>query len=62
MLIFQVFSKLNDQREKVYEEAAEYLQLQTTLQKLNEDGLEEENGSLKTKVDIGCNFFVQAEV
>jgi len=51
--------KLNDylaSRDKIIEEQAEYLRLEETVSKL--DGKKE----LMTKVDLGCNFFVQAEI
>ena len=46
--------KLNDylaSRDKIIEEQAEYLRLEETVSKL--DGKKE----LRTKVDLGCNFF-----
>ena len=51
--------KLNDylaSRDKIIEEQAEYLRLEETVSKLH--GKKE----LRTKVDLGCNFFVQAEI
>jgi len=51
--------KLNDylsSRDKIIEEQAEYLRLEETVSKLA--GKKE----LRTKVDLGCNFFVQAEI
>lgn len=53
---------LNDLRDKVYEEISEYLQLQTTLQKLEENKVNNKSEPLKTQVDLGCNFFAQAVV
>nr|CAG4647608.1 EOG090X0MWD [Megafenestra aurita]SVE92815.1 EOG090X0MWD [Megafenestra aurita] len=45
-------------REDYQSEIQDYLQLQRTIQ-----GLKELDGNpLKTKIDLGCNFFVQAEV
>ncbi|XP_012939069.2 protein UXT [Aplysia californica] len=52
--------KILDQRDKVYEEISEYLQLKSTIEKIEEDLLPQ--SSLKTKVDLGCNFYVQANV
>lgn len=49
-----------DQRDKIYEQIAEYLQLKTTVEKIKENNGESEG--LKTKVDLGCNFHVQANV
>lgn len=48
-----------EQRDKTYQQIAEYLQLKTTVEKLKESNLSE---GLKTKVDLGCNFYVQANV
>ena len=52
--------KVLDQRDEVYGQIAEYLQLKTVIEKLKEMKLTEEE--LKTKVDLGCNFYVQAVV
>lgn len=50
--------KVLEQRDSVYEKISQYLQLKNTLQSLQEGGSER----LKTDVDLGCNFYVQAEV
>lgn len=50
--------KVLEQRDQVYEKISQYLQLKNTLQSLQEAGSEH----LKTEVDLGCNFYVQAEV
>ncbi|XP_031149039.1 protein UXT [Sander lucioperca] len=50
--------KVLEQRDSVYEKISQYLQLKNTIQSLQESGLQQ----LKTDVDLGCNFFVQAEV
>uniref|UniRef100_A0A8C6TE40 Ubiquitously-expressed, prefoldin-like chaperone n=1 Tax=Neogobius melanostomus TaxID=47308 RepID=A0A8C6TE40_9GOBI len=50
--------KVLDQRDSVYEKISQYLQLKNTLQSLQEAG----SKSLKTEVDLGCNFYVQAQV
>lgn len=47
-----------EQRDSVYEKISQYLQLKNTIQSLQESGSQQ----LKTDVDLGCNFFVQAEV
>lgn len=47
-----------EQRDTVYEKISQYLQLKNTIQSLQESGSQQ----LKTDVDLGCNFFVQAEV
>ncbi|XP_053390722.1 protein UXT-like [Mercenaria mercenaria] len=48
-----------EQRDKTYGQIAEYLQLKTTIEKIKES---KQTEGLKTKVDIGCNFYVQANV
>jgi len=53
-------SKVVEQRDKVYEDISEYLQLKSTIEKIKE-GLTPQT-SLKTKVDVGCNFYVQANI
>lgn len=50
--------KVLEQRDSVYEKISQYLQLKNTIQSLQESG----SRKLKTDVDLGCNFFVQAEV
>lgn len=54
--------KLHESRDKLYEEVAQYLELQTVLQKLEENGMNKATEPLKTKVDLGCNFYAQAVV
>ncbi|XP_023691602.1 protein UXT [Paramormyrops kingsleyae] len=50
--------KVLEQRDDVYEKIAQYLQLKNTIESLQEAGSKE----LKTEVDLGCNFYVQAHV
>uniref|UniRef100_A0A3Q1FS24 Protein UXT n=1 Tax=Acanthochromis polyacanthus TaxID=80966 RepID=A0A3Q1FS24_9TELE len=50
--------KVLEQRDIVYEKISQYLQLKNTIQSLQEA----ESQRLKTDVDLGCNFYVQAEV
>ncbi|XP_042080404.1 protein UXT-like isoform X2 [Haplochromis burtoni] len=50
--------KVVEQRDQVYEKISQYLQLKNTIQSLQEAGSQQ----LKTDVDLGCNFYVQAEV
>lgn len=50
--------KVLEQRDVVYEKISQYLQLKNTIQSLQEAGSQQ----LKTDVDLGCNFYVQAEV
>ncbi|KAK7499595.1 hypothetical protein BaRGS_00009247 [Batillaria attramentaria] len=52
--------KILESRDKIYGHIAEYLQLKTVIEKLKEDGADKKQ--LKTKVDLGCNFYVQANV
>jgi len=47
-----------ERRDKIYEQIAEYNELSVILGTL--DG--HEGPKLRTKVDIGCNFYVQAEI
>ncbi|XP_074501071.1 protein UXT isoform X1 [Sebastes fasciatus] len=56
--IFRLTVKVLEQRDSVYEKISQYLQLKNTIQSLQEAGSQQ----LKTDVDLGCNFFVQAEV
>ncbi|XP_010751925.1 protein UXT [Larimichthys crocea] len=50
--------RLLEQRDSVYEKISQYLQLKNTIQSLQDSGSQQ----LKTDVDLGCNFYVQAEV
>ncbi|XP_072222942.1 protein UXT [Leuresthes tenuis] len=50
--------KVLEQRDQVYEKMSQYLQLKNTIQSLQEAGSQR----LKADVDLGCNFYVQAEV
>ncbi|XP_029974794.1 protein UXT [Salarias fasciatus] len=50
--------KVMEQRDEVYEKISQYLQLKNTIQSLQGS----ESKQLKVDVDLGCNFFVQAEV
>ncbi|XP_070559062.1 protein UXT-like [Ptychodera flava] len=52
--------KVYESRDKLYSQISEYLQLRTVIEKIQESELEK-NG-LKTRVDLGCNFYVQATV
>lgn len=47
-----------EHRDSVYEKIAQYLQLKNTIQTLQDSGSQQ----LKTEVDLGCNFYVQAEI
>lgn len=46
--------------DETYSEIAEFVQLENMIQTIQENNLVEEG--LKTKVDIGCNFYMQAFV
>uniref|UniRef100_A0A1A8GEZ8 Protein UXT n=1 Tax=Nothobranchius korthausae TaxID=1143690 RepID=A0A1A8GEZ8_9TELE len=50
--------KVLEQRDQVYEKISQYLQLKNTIQSLQEA----ESQQLKTDVDLGCSFYVQAQV
>lgn len=49
-----------DDRDTIYSDIAEYLQLRNVIEKLMEGGVPHTN--LKTMVDLGCNFYTQARV
>lgn len=53
-----------DRRDELYNEISQYMELQTVLEKLSVTGDESEgtDTKLKTRVDIGSNFYVQAEI
>ncbi|KAK2850929.1 hypothetical protein Q5P01_007205 [Channa striata] len=50
--------KVLEQRDGVYEKISQYLQLKNTILSLQNL----DSKQLKTDVDLGCNFYVQAEV
>ena len=50
--------KVHEQRDKLYSTIADYLQLKSTIERIKIfDG-----GKMRTQVDLGCNFYCQAEV
>uniref|UniRef100_A0A3B4AZ71 Protein UXT n=1 Tax=Periophthalmus magnuspinnatus TaxID=409849 RepID=A0A3B4AZ71_9GOBI len=49
--------KILEQRDSVYEKLSQYMQLKNTLQSLQEG-----SKHLKTDVDLGCNFYVEAQI
>ncbi|CAI9722041.1 protein UXT homolog [Octopus vulgaris] len=49
-----------EQREIIYGEISEYLQLKSMIERLQD--LDPKDEQLKTQVDLGCNFYVQAKV
>ena len=50
--------KVHEQRDKLYSTIADYLQLKNTIERMKFF----EGGKMKTQVDLGCNFYCQAEV
>ena len=50
-----------EQRDKIYEEIAEYLSLKNSIEAIKASELPK-GKSLKTKVDLGCNFYAKANV
>lgn len=54
--------KVLSQQEQVYGEMTEYDQLKTTLELLISEGLGTPGKTLKTMVDLGCNFYARAKV
>lgn len=54
----QDLQKVLEQRDVTYEKIAQYLQLKNVVERLQES----EQEVLKMQVDLGCNFFVDAEV
>jgi len=51
-----------DRRDELYNEITQYMELQTVMEKLAEANGGNEGAKLKTRVDIGSNFYVQAEI
>lgn len=49
---------LMDERDALHEKAAQFMQLRTNTQQL----IDEKQKSLKTMVDLGCHFYMQAKV
>ncbi|XP_035692906.1 protein UXT homolog [Branchiostoma floridae] len=52
--------KTLDSRDEIYAKMSEYLQLKTNIERMQE--VDFPKGELRTKVDLGCNFYVQAKV
>ena len=50
-----------EERDKIYGEIAEFLALKNSIETIKRAGLRE-GEPLKTKVDLGCNFYCQAQV
>ena len=50
--------KVHANRDKLYSTIADYLQLRNTIERIKDFS----GGKMKTQVDIGCNFYCQAEV
>ena len=53
--------KCLEQRDKIYEEQAEYLALRNSIQAIKTAELVP-GEPLKTKVDLGCNFYCQVKM
>ncbi len=47
-----------EERDKIYGQISDYLQLKNVIENIKENKLD----SIKTQVDLGCNFYVQAKV
>ena len=47
-----------EERDKIYDEIAEYMKLQTSIERLKTI----ETRPIKEMIDVGCNFYMQAEV
>ena len=47
-----------EERDKIYDEIAEYMKLQTSIERLKTV----ETRPIKEMIDVGCNFYMQAEV
>ena len=52
--------KVLKSREELYADVSEYLQLKTVIEQIKVAELPK--GELRTQVDLGCNFYVQAKV
>ncbi|XP_071810504.1 protein UXT-like [Asterias amurensis] len=52
--------KVLESRDDIYKQLADYLQLKTTVEKLQDADVIKDG--LKTKIDLGCNFYVQANI
>ena len=52
------------EREQIFSEIAEYLQIKNTIENIiqNKQASPNEVTELKTKIDLGCNFYVNAVV
>ncbi|MEE6517022.1 hypothetical protein FKM82_026939, partial [Ascaphus truei] len=53
----KVLRSVLESRDTVYEKIAQYLQLKSVIERLQESDSE----PLHTQVDLGCNFYVSAE-
>lgn len=52
-----------NEREKLFSEIAEFVQIKTTIENiLDKQEKSNEVVELKTKIDLGCNFYVNAEI
>lgn len=52
-----------ERREELYCTISEYMELQTVLEKLdNAKAFDSSSSKLRTKVELGCNFYVQGSI
>ncbi|KAL5014893.1 hypothetical protein ScPMuIL_009163 [Solemya velum] len=51
--------KVHEKRDVIYSELAEFLQLKTAIENIKETN---STNDLKTRVDLGCNFYIQANI
>ena len=54
--------KVHQLRDHLYSRIAEYLQLKRTVEILRTGNVTTKKQSLKTMVDLGCNFYCQAKI
>lgn len=54
--------KVLDDRDAIYSNTAEFLQLKSIIERMNEQKGFGEKQQLKTMVDLGCNVYAQAKV
>eukprot|EP00041_Stephanoeca_diplocostata_P038606 m.1532818 g.1532818 ORF g.1532818 m.1532818 type:complete len:126 (+) comp25241_c0_seq28:450-827(+) len=54
--------KALERRDAIYEEISEYTKLATMIETIKASKHAFEDGILRTKTDLGCNFFCEAEV
>lgn len=64
--MYQIPRRVLEAGDSVYGEISSYLELQNLLEKFSEMDVEIEgtsvNGGMETMVDMGCNFYMKAEM